>query len=60
MKIGIPKERRPLERRVAISPETAKKFTGLGATVVIETGAGKACGLTDDMFRAAGDRKSVV
>lgn len=54
MKIGIPKERRPLERRVAVSPETVKKFSGLGAKVVVETGAGAACGLTDDLFQAAG------
>ncbi|MDF1722264.1 MAG: Re/Si-specific NAD(P)(+) transhydrogenase subunit alpha [Minwuia sp.] len=54
MKIGIPKERRPLERRVAVSPETVKKFTGLGAKVVVETGAGTSCGLTDELFQAAG------
>ncbi|WP_341705577.1 Re/Si-specific NAD(P)(+) transhydrogenase subunit alpha [Ferrovibrio sp.] len=54
MKIGIPKERRAGEKRVAISPETAKKFTGLGCTVVIETGAGLASDIPDDQYTAMG------
>ncbi|MFC3674136.1 Re/Si-specific NAD(P)(+) transhydrogenase subunit alpha [Ferrovibrio xuzhouensis] len=54
MKIGIPKERRAGEKRVAISPETAKKFAGLGCTVVIETGAGLASDIPDDQYIAMG------
>ena len=30
MKIGIPKERRPDERRVAASPDTVKRLIGHG------------------------------
>ena len=40
MKIAVLKETRAGETRVAASPETVKKFTGLGAEVAIETGAG--------------------
>lgn len=54
MKIAIPKERRADEARVAASPETVKKFVGLGFEVVIEKGAGLGAGVTDDDFKAAG------
>ena len=37
-------EDRAAEPRVAITPETAKKLAGLGATVKVETGAGSASG----------------
>ena len=54
MKIGIPKERRPGEKRVAASPETVKKFAGLGCSVVVETGAGLQADIPDDQYTAAG------
>lgn len=40
MKIAVLKEPDPEEGRVAITPETAKRFIALGATVVVEAGAG--------------------
>ena len=40
MKIAVWKEPDPEEGRVAITPETAKRFIGLGATVFVEAGAG--------------------
>ncbi len=40
MKIGIPKERRPEERRVAASPDTAKRLKGMGHDILVEKGAG--------------------
>jgi len=54
MKIGIPKERRPGEKRVAASPETVKKFVGLGCTVTVETGAGLAADIPDSDYQAVG------
>jgi NAD(P) transhydrogenase subunit alpha len=54
MKIAIPKERRPGERRVAASPETVKKLVGLGATVVVEPGAGAGADIPDSEFVQAG------
>lgn len=42
------------EPRVAISPETAKKFTALGATVRIEKGAGLRSRFSDEAYEAAG------
>lgn len=54
MKIAVPKEIRPDERRVAVSPETVKKFCDLGFDVVIEKGAGIAATFTDDAYVNAG------
>jgi NAD(P) transhydrogenase subunit alpha len=54
MKIGIAKERRAHELRVAVSPDTAKKLIGLGADVVIETGAGLGAAYTDQAYADAG------
>jgi NAD(P) transhydrogenase subunit alpha len=54
MKISIPKERRPHERRVAATPDTVKRLVGQGLEVVVETGAGEGAAFPDDAFRAAG------
>lgn len=44
------RERAPNERRVALSPEIAKKLKALGAQVVIETGAGQGANQPDSIF----------
>lgn len=54
MKIAVLKERRADEQRVAASPETVKKFIGLGAEVSVETGAGIAAGMPDTAYEGAG------
>jgi NAD(P) transhydrogenase subunit alpha len=54
MKIAIPKERRIHERRVAATPESVRKFIGLGFTVAVEAGAGAGASFGDDAFAAAG------
>jgi H+-translocating NAD(P) transhydrogenase subunit alpha len=54
MKIGIAKERRANELRVAVSPDTVKKLVGLGAEVAIEAGAGLGSAYTDEAYAAAG------
>lgn len=54
MKIGIPKERRTYEARVAASPEVVKKLIALGAEVVIEKGAGESAAIPDRAFKEAG------
>jgi len=54
MKIAIPKERRAHEARVAASPETVRKFVGLGAEVVVESGAGAGAKYADAAFTEAG------
>ncbi len=54
MKIGVVKERRPHERRCAVSPDSVKKYVAAGAEVLIETGAGIGSAVTDAAFEAAG------
>jgi H+-translocating NAD(P) transhydrogenase subunit alpha len=65
MKIGIAKERRAHELRVAVSPDTVKKLIALGAEVVVETGAGLGAAYTDASLAEAGakivsDEKSAI
>ena len=40
MKLAVPKEIWPGEKRVAVTPETVKKLKTLGFDVAIEAGAG--------------------
>ena len=54
MKIAVPKETRPGERRVALVPESCKKLVQLGYAVSLEAGAGEAAGFTDEAYAAAG------
>jgi NAD/NADP transhydrogenase alpha subunit len=54
MKMAIPKERRAHERRVAVSPDTVKKYKQLGLDVVVETGAGAGAAIPDQAFADAG------
>ncbi len=54
MKIAVLKEHADGERRVAATPETAKKFIALGAEVAIEAGAGDAATYADQAYRDAG------
>ena len=56
MRIAIPRERRPQERRVAASPDTVKRLVGMGHEVVIETGAGSGAAFPDAAYRASGAR----
>ncbi len=54
MKIAVAREIDPSEPRVAVSPDTVKKFKALGVDVVIEPGAGIKSGLPDSEFTAVG------
>ncbi len=54
MRISVPAETDPTEARVAATPETVKKFLGLGAEVAVETGAGVKSAIRDADYAAAG------
>jgi NAD(P) transhydrogenase subunit alpha len=54
MKIAVAAESDPGEPRVAATPETVKKMTGLGAEVAVEPGAGVKSGILDADYTAAG------
>lgn len=64
LRIAVLAERAEGETRVAISPETAKKFAALGASVAIERGAGLNSAVADADYAAVGaeigDAASVI
>ena len=54
MRIGVPAETRPHERRVALVPDGVAKLTKAGCTVIVQRGAGTGAYLPDADFEAAG------
>ncbi|MBW8284827.1 MAG: Re/Si-specific NAD(P)(+) transhydrogenase subunit alpha [Rhizobium sp.] len=54
MKIGSPRELFAGEARVAMTPDSAIQLKKLGYDCMIESGAGKAAGFSDDAYRAVG------
>lgn len=65
MRVGIPKENHPGEKRVPVIPDGVKKLVGLGAEVEIESGLGQSAWFSDESYREAGatvsdDRSSLL
>jgi H+-translocating NAD(P) transhydrogenase subunit alpha len=54
MKVGVPKESAPRERRVALVPESIRKLVAAGNDVTVEAGAGAAAGFADGAYADAG------
>jgi NAD(P) transhydrogenase subunit alpha len=54
MRLAVPKEIRPGEKRVALVPDIISKLTKAGLEVIIESGAGVAAEFSDAQFIAAG------
>jgi NAD(P) transhydrogenase subunit alpha len=54
MKVAVLKETRADEHRVALVPQGVQSLVKSGLEVVVEAGAGKAAGVTDDDYRQAG------
>ncbi len=54
MKIGVPRERRERETRVAATPDIIKKYIKMGLSVLVEKSAGLEAGFSDEDFAHAG------
>jgi alanine dehydrogenase len=54
MKVGVPKEIKPDEYRVAMLPVGAEELTQAGHTVLVEAGAGLGSGIADSLYETAG------
>ena len=54
MKIGIPKEIKPQESRIGLTPESVKHLTSIGHDVLIEKNGGFEAGFDDDQYKVAG------
>ncbi len=56
MIIGVPKEVKPDEYRVAMVPAGVEELTRAGHTVLIQSGAGAGSGISDEQYAANGAR----
>lgn len=54
MLIGVPREIKPQEFRVGLTPESVAELTSRGHSVLVESDAGAGIGAGDDAYRAAG------
>ena len=54
MRIGVPRERKDGEHRVAVTPEGVRALVAGGHDVVVERGAGERVGLGDSCYALAG------
>lgn len=52
--VGVPREIKAEEHRVALTPDGVRELLHGGSTVVIESGAGEASSITDEEYTAAG------
>jgi len=52
--VGVPKEVKQAEGRVALTPDGVREFERLGIDVFVETGAGEGASISDADFVAAG------
>src|SRR4030065_598645 len=56
MNIGVPKERRPFEFRVGLTPAVVQMLTKYGHTCYVEHNAGEGAGFSDQEYEIAGAR----
>ncbi|MGH9089643.1 MAG: alanine dehydrogenase [Acidimicrobiales bacterium] len=54
MIVGVPRERKVDEYRVALTPAATRELVGHGHTVLVERGAGEGSSIPDGRFAAAG------
>ena len=54
MKVGVPQETFPGERRVALVPEVGAALEKLGLEVLLQSGAGDEAGFPDSTYRDKG------
>lgn len=52
--IGLPRERKDRERRIALTPSSVSLAVRAGHRVLVEAGAGVGAGFDDDAYRSAG------
>lgn len=54
MKVGVPKETAPGERRVALVPDVVSRLSSSGFEILVERGAGEAATFSDEEYEQAG------
>jgi len=56
VRVGVPREVKNRELRVALTPSGAHELVGRGHEVLVEAGAGVGSSIPDDAYAAAGAR----
>lgn len=54
MKVFVPKEVYPLEKRIPMTPESVARLVGKGVPITVESGIGTTCRFTDRAYEQAG------
>jgi len=54
MNVGVPKEIKPLEGRIALTPTAVGELVRAGHALYVQTGAGESSGYSDEDYRSAG------
>ena len=54
MRVGVPKEIKPNEHRIGLTPTAVREYAARGHEVLIEKGAGLGAGFADDAYEACG------
>jgi alanine dehydrogenase len=54
MRVGVPKEIKPSEYRVGLTPSAVREYVHRGHHVMVEKGAGQGAGYSDTLYRRAG------
>ena len=54
MRIGVPKEIKPQENRIGLTPESAKALVSSGHEVLVENNGGYEAGFYNDQYKNAG------
>ena len=54
MKIGVPKEIKPQENRIGLTPDSAKTLISNGHEVLVENNAGFEAGFYNDQYKSTG------
>ena len=54
MKIGVPKEIKPQENRIGLTPESVKVLTSNGNEVLVEKNGGIEAGFDNEQYKKAG------
>ena len=54
MKIGVPKEIKPQENRIGLTPDSVKTLTSNGHEILIQSNGGFEAGFDDDQYKSSG------
>ena len=54
MKIGVPKEIKPQEKRIGLTPDSVKILTSNGHEVLVENNGGFEAGFYNEQYKSAG------